>query len=92
MITTKRYTRCRSFSRLGGLQQAHQIRYSLAFDPQGAATYEICTIRGDGTWAQRRTVRGLCERKARWILEYLYENAVPPENGWDILEDLLRRV
>ncbi|HJD16912.1 MAG TPA: hypothetical protein IAA01_01415 [Candidatus Fournierella excrementavium] len=39
-----------------------------------------------------RTVSGLCRQKARWILEYLYENAVPAEHWRDVLDDLLVQI
>lgn len=42
--------------------------------------------------SERRTVTGLCRRKARWILEYLYENAVPAEHWRDVLDDLLGQI
>lgn len=41
---------------------------------------------------ETRAVTGLCRQKARWILEYLYENAVPAEHLRDVLDDLLAQV
>ena len=41
---------------------------------------------------ESRTVTGWGRQKARWILEYLYENAVPAEHWRDVLDDLLVQI
>lgn len=88
----ERYTRFRSFSQLGRLQSAHRIRYSLVISPEETATYEVAVDSAQKCFCETRAVSGLCRQKARWILEYLYENAVPAEHWRDVLEDLLVQV
>lgn len=88
----ERYTRFRSFSQLGHLQNAHRIRYSLVISPEQTATYEVAVESAQDRTRESRTVSGLCRQKARWILEYLYENAVPAEHWRDVLDDLLVQV
>ena len=88
----ERYTRNRSFSQLGCLQNAHRIRYSLVLSPDRAATYEVAVESPRGCLRETRTVPGLCRQKARWMLEYLYENAVPAEHWRDVLDDLLAQI
>lgn len=92
MRIVERYVRYRAFSQLGRLQNAHRIRYSLAFSPEHTATYEVAVDSARERSSERRTVTGLCRRKARWILEYLYENAVPAEHWRDVLDDLLGQI
>ena len=88
----ERYTRYRSFSQLGRLQNAHQVRYSLVLSPECTATYEVAVDSARDCTRDSRTVSGLCRKKARWILEYLYENAVPAEHWRDVLDDLLVQI
>lgn len=88
----ERYTRFRSFSQLGRLQNAHRIRYSLVISPEQTATYEVAVESAQDRTRESQTVSGLCRQKARWILEYLYENAVPAEHWRDVLDDLLVQV
>lgn len=88
----ERYTRYRSFSQLGRLQNAHQVRYSLVLSPECTATYEVAVDSARDCTRDSRTVSGLCRQKARWILEYLYENAVPAEHWRDVLDDLLVQI
>ena len=88
----ERYIRYRSFSQLGRLQSAHRVRYSLVFSPECTATYEVAVVSAREITLESRTVTGLCRQKARWILEYLYENAVPAEHWRDVLDDLLVQI
>lgn len=88
----ERYIRYRSFSQLGRLQSAHRVRYSLVFSPECTATYEVAVVSAREITRESRTVTGLCRQKARWILEYLYENAVPAEHWRDVLDDLLVQI
>lgn len=88
----ERYTRYRSFSQLGRLQNAHRVRYSLVLSPECTATYEVAVDSARDCTRDSRTVSGLCRQKARWILEYLYENAVPAEHWRDVLDDLLVQI
>ena len=88
----ERYTRFRSFSQLGRLQSAHRIRYSLVISPEQIVTYEVTVDSAQGCIREARTVSGLCRQKARWILEYLYENGVPAEHWRDVLDDLLVQI
>ena len=88
----ERYTRFRSFSQLGRLQNAHRIRYSLVISPEQTATYEVALDSAQKYTCETQTVPGLCRQKARWILEYLYENAVPAEHWRDVLDDLLVQI
>lgn len=88
----ERYIRYRSFSQLGRLQSAHRVRYSLVFSPECTATYEVAVVSAREATRESRTVTGLCRQKARWILEYLYENAVPAEHWRDVLDDLLVQI
>lgn len=88
----ERYTRFRSFSQLGRLQNAHRIRYSLVISPEQTATYEVALDSAQKCTCETRAVPGLCRQKARWILEYLYENAVPAEHWRDVLDDLLVQI
>ena len=88
----ERYTRFRSFSQLGRLQNAHRIRYSLVISPEQTATYEVALDSAQKCTCETQTVPGLCRQKARWILEYLYENAVPAEHWRDVLDDLLVQI
>ena len=88
----KRYVRYRTFSQLGRLQSAHRIRYSLVLGPGRTAAYEAeREAEGEGC-AACGGLTGLGGREARWILEYLYENAVPPEHLRDVLDDLQKQV
>ena len=88
----ERYIRDRAFSQLGRLQNAHRIRYSLMLSPGHTATYEIAVDSAQGHSSEARAVTGLCRQKARWILEYLYENAVPAEHWRDVMDDLLAQI
>lgn len=88
----ERYTRYRFFSQLGRLQNAHRVRYSLVLSPECTATYEVAVDSARDCTRDSRTVSGLCRQKARWILEYLYENAVPAEHWRDVLDDLLVQI
>ena len=88
----ERYTRYRAFSQLGCLQNARRIRYSLVVLPERTAVYEVAVDSAGKHTRDSRTVTGLCRQKARWILEYLYENAVPAEHWQDVLEDLLVQI
>ena len=88
----ERYIRYRSFSQLGRLQSAHRVRYSLVFSPECTATYEVAVVSAREITRESRTVTGLCRQKARWILEYLYENAVTAEHWRDVLDDLLVQI
>ena len=92
MKIVERYQRDRVFSQLGRLQNAHRIRYSLLFSPGRTATYEILVDSAKQRSHETRAVTGLCRQKARWILEYLYENAVPAEHWRDVLDDLLVQI
>lgn len=92
MRIKERYTRCRSFSQLGCLQSAHRIRYSLTLAPERTAVYEVVVDAGREHLRESRRISGLCRQKARWILEFLYENAVPAEHWRDVLDDLLAQV
>lgn len=76
----------RRYSALPGLQRAQTVAYYLFYR--------------EGWWIQIRreeTHTGCCVPlgaginavSARQMLTFLYENAVPPEHGGDILTDLL---
>lgn len=88
----EQYIRHRAFSALGPLQKAHRIRYSLELSAQHTATYGVEVESEDAMRRETHVVQGLCGPKARWILEYLYENAVPAEHWRDILEDLVVQI
>ncbi|MDY5006755.1 hypothetical protein [Candidatus Allofournierella merdipullorum] len=74
------------------MQNARRIRYSLVLFPECTVTYEIAVDSAKEHTRDSRTVTGLCRQKARWILEYLYENAVTAEHWRDVLEDLLVQI
>lgn len=92
MRIVERYVRYRAFSQLGCLQDARRVRYSLVFSPEHTASYEITVDSAQCHCRETGAVSGLCRQKARWILQYLYENAVPAEHLRDVLDDLLVQI
>lgn len=78
----------RRYSALPGLQYAQAVEYRLLYRDggwwigirrEGTPSSCCCVPLADGTTAAF----------ARQLLTFLYENAVPPEHGGDILADLL---
>ena len=73
----------RQFTRLEGLQAAYSLRYRLG---QEADRWRLELTRSDGT---RATVQLRCSGiQARQLLRLLYENAVQPEHGAALAQDL----
>ena len=82
-------TRYKTYSRLGRLQKACRVRYTLAFAAPGRARFEIdAGGAGRSARAEVEADRG----QAALLFRFLYENAVPPEHLQDMLEDLRGRL
>lgn len=75
----------RAYSELAGLQQAEEVTYQLG---RTADEFCFCAGRQASPQAVCCRCRGLEEGFARRVLQYLYENAVAPEQLPDVLRDL----
>ena len=75
----------RSFSELEGYQNAYTLCYDLKAEPQGGCCLTLCRT------GERDTIKQIClpapPTAGRCLLQYLYENAVQPEIGLDVVRE-----
>lgn len=78
----------RDFSEIPALQTAHRIGYAL-YGQAGHLWVAVCREMQQGTpRAARCPLSGVDEDAGRGLLRFLYENAVPPEQACDVIQDI----
>lgn len=75
----------RPFSEIEGLQQAASVRY-LLYEQEDVLKIQVERC-GMQPRSSRYDLPSLTRRKACGLLQFLYENAVQPENMCDLLEE-----
>ena len=78
----------RDFSEIPALQAAHRIGYAL-YGQAGRLRIAVCReMRQGGARAVECLLDNVAEEMGRGLLLLLYENAVPPEQVHDVIQDI----